>query len=131
ASDVDPGVTGYIVAVASDSFTGCPVSFNFLIGDEYVKFATGHFANLGAEAFAALFNGTIPGCDANSTTATLAFNGLADGYNRAPRVLALENFASRADGNDTLLIINRLGGNLATGAAVIGALFGIVYDDAE
>src|SRR6185436_19230558 len=82
ASDVDPGVTGYIVAFAADG-NGCPLAFNWLIGDEYVKFTTGHAANLGAEAFAALFNGTLPGCDANSTTASIDFNGVVGaGYNR-------------------------------------------------
>src|SRR5262245_27935891 len=81
ASDVDPGVSGYIVAVASDGFIGCPLSFNFLIGDEYVKLSTGHQANLGAEAFSALFNGVLPGCDANSVTALLNFSGVAGGYN--------------------------------------------------
>src|SRR5262249_49379666 len=76
ASDVDPGVSGYIVAVASDGTTGCPVAFNFLIGDEYVKLSTGHQANLGAEAFAALYNGTLPGCDETSVAAALNFNGV-------------------------------------------------------
>ncbi|MCG3159816.1 MAG: hypothetical protein JMDDDDMK_00836 [Acidobacteria bacterium] len=132
ASDIDPGVSGYIVAVASDGVFGCPTAFNFLIGDEYVKLTTGHHANLGAVAFAALYNRNLPGCDGNSTTAELRFNGVVgDGYNRAPRALALSNFASRANGNDTLLIINRVGGNLATGAATLGTLFGLLYDDAE
>jgi len=132
ASDVDPGVSGYIVAVANDGVLGCPASFNFLIGDEYVKLTTGHHANLGAVAFAALYNGVLPGCDANSSTAELRFNGVVgDGYNRAPRVLALSNFASRANGNDTLLILNRVGGNLMIGAATLGSLFGLLYDDAE
>jgi len=57
ASDQDPGVTGYLVAIAVDSVTGCPINFNYLIGDEYVKFASGHEANLGAEAIAALPGG--------------------------------------------------------------------------
>src|SRR5436853_4046781 len=103
ASDVDPGVTGYVVAIASDG-NGCPLAFNWLIGDEYVKFTSGHAANLGAEAFAALFFGTLPGCDANSTTATVNFNGVVGaGYNLAPRVLADDHVPSRADGNDTLI----------------------------
>src|SRR5262249_12225714 len=42
ATDVDPGVTGYIIAVAVDSATGLPINFNFLIGEEYVKLASGH-----------------------------------------------------------------------------------------
>jgi hypothetical protein len=128
ASDVDPGVTGYIVAVAIDPAAGCPVNFNFLIGDEYIKFASGHVANLGAEAFAAITTPS-PTCNELSSIAELSFDGFH--YNRAPRVLALDNIGSRANGNDTLLIINRIGGNLATGAATLGSLFGVFYDDAE
>ena len=128
ASDLDPGVTGYMVAVAVDGVIGCPVNFNYLIGDEYVKFASGHAANLGAEAFAAIPGGR-PVCDQNSVTATIAFDGVS--YNRTPAVLALDNVGSRADGNDTLLIVNRIGGNLGIGAASLGSLFGILYDDAE
>jgi hypothetical protein len=132
ASDVDPGITGYIVAVASSGVNGCPIAFNHLIGDEYVKFSTGFAANLGAEAFAALYNGVLPGCDENSVTATLAFNGVVGaGYNRAPRVLAISNVGSIADGNSTLLIVNRVGGSLATGAGNIGTIFGLFYDDSE
>src|SRR5215813_8749790 len=52
-SDLDPGTTGFIVAVAT-TVDGFPVRFNFLIGDEYVKFATGHRANLAAVAFSKL-----------------------------------------------------------------------------
>ncbi len=128
ASDIDPGTTGYIVAVASDLVTGCPVSFNALIGDEYVKLSSGHAANLAAEAFAAVL-ATPTSCDAFSVTALLSFDGAS--YNRAPRVLAASNIPSRADGNDTLIVLNRIGGSLAAGAATLGSLFGIFYDDAE
>ena len=131
ASDVDPGISGYIVAVAVDGVNGCPFAFNWLIGDEYVKLTTGHAANLGAEAFSALYAGVLPGCDANSVTAALAFNGILGGYNQVPRVLASSNIRSRADGDDTIVIINRIGGNLGIGASTLGALFGIFYDDAE
>ena len=131
-SDVDPGVKGYLVAVAVDGVLGCPVAFNWLIGDEYVKFASGHAANLGALAFAALYDGRLPGCDANSVTALIAFDGVVgSGYNRGPAVLAVDNVGSRADGNDTMLIINRLGGNLGIGNFTLGTLFGLLYDDAE
>ena len=127
ASDVDPGVRGYIVAVSVDA-SGCPNTFNNLIGDEYVKFSSGHAANLGAEAFASL-GGIV--CDPNSPTADLLFSGAAGGYNKLPRVLAVSNFPSRADGNDTMIIINRIGGNLSTGASTTGTLFGLIYDDGE
>ncbi|MBL8187990.1 MAG: hypothetical protein JNK38_08285, partial [Acidobacteria bacterium] len=128
ASDLDPGTTGYLVAVAVDGVRGCPTSFNYLIGDEYVKFNTGHAANLGAIAFSQLAGG-IEMCDQNSVIATLRFDGVS--YNRTPRTVALDNIGSRADGNDTLLILNRIGGNLGIGAASLGTLFGIFYDDAE
>ncbi len=133
-SDVDPGVKGYIVAVAVDPILGCPVNFNWLIGDEYVKMASGHAANLGAEAFAALWTidgaeAHLPGCGPDSVTAEIRFDGIS--YNRVPAVLALSNIPSRADGNDTMVIINRIGGNLGIGAATLGSLFGLLYDDAE
>lgn len=127
ASDLDPGTSGYLVAVAVDAI-GCPTAFNHLLGDEYVKFASGHAANLNAVAFAALPGG-LTTCDGNSVTTALNFDGLS--YNRAPRVLALSNVGSRADGNDTLLILNRIGGNLGLGASTLSTLFGILYDDAE
>jgi hypothetical protein len=130
ASDVDPGTTGYIIAVATND-TGCPVAFNFLIGDVYVKLTSGHAANLAAESFnARIFGAGVPAdCDAASITAILNFNDI--NYDRAPRTLAVSNIPSRADGNDTLIILNRIGGSLAIGAAAIGPVFGIIYDDAE
>lgn len=132
ASDIDPGVKGYIVAIAVDGVIGCPVAFNWLIGDAYVKFASGHAANLGAVAFSALYNGLLPGCDGNSVVAAVNLNGaVGAGYNCSPAVVALDNVGSRADGNDTMIILNRVGGNLGLGAASLGALFGLLYDDAE
>jgi hypothetical protein len=127
ASDLDPGTTGYLVAIAVDAM-GCPINFNFLVGDEYVKLSSGHAANLGAEAFAALAGG-LPLCNSNSVTAQLNFDGIS--YTMAPRVLALDNIPDRTSGNDTLLVINRIGGNLGTGAQTLSAIFGILYDDAE
>ncbi len=126
-SDLDPGTSGYVVAVATDA-KGCPVNFNYLIGDEYVKFSSGHEANLAAEAITAIAGGQ-PLCDSNSVTAQINFNGVS--YNVLPRTLALSNIGSRTDGNDTLLILNRIGGNLGIGAATLGSIFGILYDDAE
>ncbi len=43
-------------------------------------------------------------------------------------MLAVDNFTSPSD---TRLILNRVGGNLASGASTIGSLFGVLYDDAE
>ncbi len=125
ASDLDPGTTGYMVAIATDR-NGCPVNFNYLIGDEYVKFASGHAANLGAEAIPAVA-GSFTVCA--GAEARIRFDGVA--YAPVPRVLALDNVPSRADGNDTLVIVNRMGGDLLTFAATLTNLFGVLYDDGE
>ncbi|MBI1765575.1 MAG: DUF11 domain-containing protein [Acidobacteria bacterium] len=128
ASDFDPGATGYIVAVAVDHNTGLPVAFNCLIGDEFVKFATGHQANLGAEAVAAVM--VFPaGTDPSVTTVNLNFNGM--NYNRLPALLVSDNIPSRADQNNTLLIVDAIGGNYTRSGATLVSLFGFVYDDAE
>jgi uncharacterized repeat protein (TIGR01451 family) len=133
ASDVDPGVSGYIVAIATDNFTGCPISFNYLIGSAEIKLTMSprREARLEAESCAAEYGSPLPGCDPNSPTATLAFDGSPTGYNRLPRVLAASNIPAPIDSNSTLIVINRIGGNLTTGAATIGTLFGILYDDTE
>lgn len=127
-ADLDPGTTGYLIAVATDA-SGCPINFNYLIGDAFIKLATGHAANLGAETVAARAGG-LPACNpVTSITAELRFDGVS--YGVLPRTLALSNVGSRADGNDTLLIVNRIGGNLGTGAATLNGLFGLLYNDAE
>jgi hypothetical protein len=138
ASDVDPDVRGYIVAVAVNSY-GIPVDFDYLIGDEYVKLASGHAANLGAEAIEALDPSLIirdaqgrvvfdPNEAANMTF-VIAFDGVH--YGLVPRVLALDSIASPRDGNDTLLVVNRVGGSLQTGGGNIGSMFGILFDELE
>jgi uncharacterized repeat protein (TIGR01451 family) len=124
-SDLDPGVAGYLVAIAVDS-TGCPTKFNYLIGDEYIKLASGHTANLGAEAIVAI---NPPGCLASSNTATVRMDG--NEFSQIGRVLVADNVPSAMDGNSTLLIIDRIGGDLAIGASTIGSLFGILYNDTE
>src|SRR5262249_26036103 len=64
-----------------------------------------------------------------ATTVDINFDGIS--YNAAPRVLAIDNIPSAVDGNSTLLVIDRIGGNLATGVSAIGQIIGVVYDDTE
>jgi uncharacterized repeat protein (TIGR01451 family) len=128
ASDFDPGNSGYLFAVAVDCETGLPAAFNCLIGDEYVKFSSGHAASLGAEAIQALM--PFPaGTNAGATSATLRFDGMS--YNRLPRVLAADNIPSVRDGNQTMLILNRIGGDFTISGATIGNINGQLFDDAE
>ncbi|MEP7336690.1 MAG: SdrD B-like domain-containing protein, partial [Acidobacteriota bacterium] len=127
ASDLDPGVTGYILAVAVDQ-NGCPTNFNFLLGDEYVKFDTGHVGNLKADCGTAIPGGVAP-CQVGSSTATLNFDGLS--YSRLPQTVAASNLPDRASGNDTLLILDRISGSLATGMDKLGSILGLLYNDTE
>jgi hypothetical protein len=125
-AELAPGKRGYVVAVAIDDATGCPRKFNHLVGTAYIKLATGHFASLPAVNVSALAN-TPAVCGGASTP--LNFDGT--NYNRLPRVLSLNNLPSRVDGNDTFLVLNRIGGDFTgTGAAaVIGTVNGPLYDD--
>jgi CSLREA domain-containing protein len=124
-SDYDPGVRGYIVAVAVDEH-GCPTKFNQLTGSEQVKLQSGHAASLGATAFAALADAPAP-CTPGAATATLRFDGVH--YNAAPRTLALSNLPAPADGNETLLVVSRLGGDLSgSGGGALGEFAGLLFD---
>ncbi len=128
-SDLDPGTRGYIVAVATDA-NGCPRHFNYLIGDEFVKFSTGHATNLGAEAVPAIAGSTFwVSCDGNQPTSTLRFDSVS--YGAVPYTLAADSIGSTADGNNTLLVINRIGGDLQTGPSRLVPIFGTLYDDSE
>ena len=125
-SDLDPGTMGYLVAVAVDCATGCPTNFNHLIGDEYVKFSNGFSGNLKADCVPAL--APVP-VVCTGDQAVINMDGVS--YGRVPQTLALSNIASIRDGNNTLLVLDRIGGNLSTGTGTIGTIFGILYDDSE
>jgi uncharacterized repeat protein (TIGR01451 family) len=124
-SDLDPGVSGYLIAIAVDD-KGCPTKFNNLIGEEYIKLSSGHQANLGAEAITAI---DLPECSTASNTTTLQFNGTQ--YNYLGRVVAADSLPSVADGNSTLLILNKIGGDLTGSASTLGSVFGLLFDDTE
>jgi len=128
ASDFDPGTTGYVIAVAVDA-QGCPINFNNLIGSEFVKLTSGHAASFEAQAIAALPTGVFT-CNAAAPSATLNFDGVQ--YSMLPQTLAVNNVASPADGNDTLLVLDRIGGDFYEGqAARLSNLAGLVYNDRE
>ncbi|HZS03450.1 MAG TPA: hypothetical protein VFD58_01125 [Blastocatellia bacterium] len=171
ASDVDPGITGYIIAIAVDE-NGMPVTDRspsffraapagarseevaqdepppppppppMLIGNELVKLGTGSSTSLSAEARptptlqpceiceplaerGSTTRGSAPAqADDIPSEVTILLDGL-------PRVLAMDSIQSQADGNSTLLVVNRIGGDLRTSAARLGPLFGILFDQLE
>jgi len=128
ASDSDPGVAGYVAAGAVDGGTGCPVDFNYLIGEAAIRLASGHAAELPAVAFPALAAQPAR-CPAGSATAEIGFDG--ESYGAAPRALAVSSFPSPAGRGPTLLILDRLQGSLVTGPSTIGPVMGLVFDDRE
>lgn len=125
-SDVDPGIRGYLIAVAVNSTHGAPVRHNFLTGEADVKLASGHRASLKALAVAAnnLATPTNPG-----NSFTLNFDGVM--YNKLPRVLAVDRLRSLVDGNEMVLIVNRLSGLVLDSGQIPppGNLFGVLYND--
>jgi len=133
ASELDPGTTGFLVAVASNPFIGCPISFNFLIGDEFVRTTAGGTvfqAQLSAEAISSLLPfGSFNNCDVTGTVASITLDGLS--FNFGARVLAASSVLSPADAQ-TLIVINRLGGDLrGAGGFGVGTLAGLLFDDRE
>ena len=132
ASDIDPGITGFIIAVTVNSNTGTPINFNHLIGDAYVCLPSGHIGRLAAESVAAVFDEDGDG-DGSAGSATLWFDGSGrhNSYNPLPRTLAIDNLASRATGSTQYLIVNRIGGDLSGSSAPVGTLFGLLFDDTE
>jgi len=139
-SEIDPGVTGYLVVIAVDgpsgtaggSNTGSPVNFNFLIGDEYVKLASGHQAGLSAISYPVVEGQVVPVgaplVSASEPFTTLIFDGVPGNYAKVARTVAIANLQS-PNVESTLLILNRFGGDLSVKAATLGAIFGLMYND--
>jgi len=134
ASDLDPNVTGYLIAIAVDS-QGRPVSFNFLAGDELVVTPTGHRFGLAAMAAARRDGDFASPINANGTSATLYFNGSQ--YDFLPFTMVLDSFPSQVGGvgaplADTRLYVYTPLSDLATGGpAFSGTLFFLLHDDQE
>jgi hypothetical protein len=139
ASDYDPGITGYLFALAVDS-QGLPLDHDFLIGDLYVKMnhaGRSYQANLGAEAFEAHF----PGGDGASgspypndpSVACLSYGeagAAANRYDLVPTALVIDHIPAPNLNNNTLLILNSTQGTgVRTGN--LPGLQGTLYDDVE
>ena len=123
ASDLDPGVTGYIFAVAS---SGEPTQFNYLIGDAYIREADGKLANLQAWGFEKHTPGSVtPNGDG---TANMVFDGVE--YDRMPSMLAASNFNSQVDHSTNLVMVAPMT-NYLVGNPVNVNVFTLIYNDVE
>ncbi|MFN7927197.1 MAG: hypothetical protein U0Y68_04495 [Blastocatellia bacterium] len=127
-SNADPDIKGYIIAVSVDASTGLPNYFNQFIGSASSLLASGHTASLNAEAISALMQS--PASSSSEQGATLKFDEVH--YNKVPGMLALDNLPAIADGNQTMVLVNQIGGSLPGNRKMdnLGGLTGIVYDAA-
>ncbi len=134
ASDLDPNVTGYLVAVAVDS-EGRPVSFNYLAGDELVVTATAHRFGLAAMAVARRDGNYASPVNSDGVTSTMFFNGAQ--YDYLPYTMVLDSFPSQVGAvgaplADTRIYVYSPVPNLVTGGNTFaGTLFFLMHDDAE
>jgi len=135
ASDIDPNVTGYVIAVAVDT-QGRPAGFNYLAGVT----STGHRFGLAAVAAArrdfttaTSFSSPI---NSDGFSSTMFFNGTQ--YDFLPQTMVLDNFPSQTAGlgtsaGDTRLYVYTPHSDLATGGGSLpgGTLFFLIHDDQE
>jgi len=134
-SDLDPGVWGYIMAVAVDS-QGLPTSFNYLAGEAYIVTPTAHRMNLPALAAARLDYGEASSpLNADGVTSSMFFNGTQ--YDYLPQSMMIDSFPSQISAvgsplGDTRMYIYSPVPSLYPGASPFrGNLFFLVFDDAE
>ena len=133
-ADLDPGVWGYIMAVAVDS-RGLPTSFNYLGGESYIVAPTGHRFNLPALAAARLDGEASSPLNSDGTTASMFFNGLQ--YDYLPQSMMIDSFPSQISAvgsplGDTRMYIYSPLPTLYPGPSFFrGNLFFLVFDDAE
>ncbi|HMV50544.1 MAG TPA: hypothetical protein PLD20_10020 [Blastocatellia bacterium] len=121
ASDVDPGVVGYIVAVAN--FTGAPITFNYLIGDAYIHEMDGQVGMLPAMAVARVSREDVR---TTETSANLIFDG--NEYERLPQAVVVSSFNSQTTHSTTLATFVPTT-NLGFTVNDAGTITALVYDD--
>jgi len=132
-SELDPNVSGYLVAVAVDS-EGKPTSFNYLAGEEYVVAPTGHRFGLSAVAAARHETYSSP-INSDGLTSTIFLNGSQ--YDLLPRALMLDSFPSQVSTpgfpiGDTRMYVYSPQTNLIDGSGYYsGSLFFLIADDQE
>lgn len=124
-SDFDPGVTGYLVAVAVGDG---PTQFNWLIGDEYIRETDGRLANLQAIGIAKLTAGGV-GPNADGVGADILFNGVE--YERLPSAVGLSSFNSQVTDSTQINLLIPTNNLLLGTPPPTTSIFTLVYDDVE
>jgi len=124
ASDLDPGIVGYIVAIAN--YEGVPTWFNYLIGDAYYHELDGQVGMLPAMAISRVSHDDVR--VKPNETADLVFDG--NEYERLPRVVALSSYLSQVTHNTTLALFVPTQ-NLIFGGNSASTIVALLYDDTE
>ncbi|NDD65631.1 MAG: hypothetical protein EBZ36_16890, partial [Acidobacteria bacterium] len=125
ASDIDPDTNGYLIAIAVNE-NGCPIRMNSLIGDESIRMAGGFYSTVVAEGVAGL---SSPSCLPSSMETTIHLDGVQ--YSLLGRTLAVDSIMSAAGGDQTMLVIDGIGGSLANGTSSLGKMNGLLFNDTE
>lgn len=115
AYELNPGARGYIIAIAVDG-SGTPINFNYLDGSADIRLASGHADTIDAVKIEALSSNPAVG----GAIASLNFDDV--NYSKIPSRVAVDPVFSPADGDRTLIAINRIGGSLVSGATPIGGV---------
>jgi hypothetical protein len=124
-SDYDPGVQGYIVAIAVNG--GAPTQFNALVGDAFIRETDGRAYNLPAIAIAKRLAGDVE--PSGEGMSTLDFNGTD--YEQLPASLALSSFGSQTTENTQVHIYTPAANLIIGGTPSTTSIFTLVYDDTE
>ena len=122
ASDIDPGIQGYLIAVAYSAYG--PQQFNYLLGTAYIWQADGKQADLPALAVQKLNSVVHGGYDG---MANLVFDGV--NYGRLPSTVALSSFNSQVTDQTSMYLYSP--SNLITGSNAQFSAFMLVYNDRE
>ncbi len=116
ASDLYPVDRGYLIVVAFDPNTNCPIQNNVLMGSAYVKLPSGYLGTGGpvndgynAEAFWAYQN---PACPIAGTTALLNFDGVT--YDKVPSSFVVQVQQPALSPGQTIITAG-LSGSVETG----------------
>ncbi len=125
-SDYDPGISGYIVAVAVGGGGGGPTQFNHLIGSEFIRETNGVTAYLQAMTVAKRSPGGVEPDGLGQTV--LNFNGVD--YEQLPSSVAVATFNSQTVDSNMLSLFSP-STNLMIGGVTSTSVFTLLYNDAE
>jgi hypothetical protein len=123
-SQFDPGVDGYMIAVATDG--SVPVQNNSLIGTALIRENNGHQVVLPAFSVAKIAHGPV--AKDNDDSVRLKFNGVD--YEQLPGSLAVTSFNSVTADASTLIVYSPVA-DLISGSTETINIYSLLFDDAQ